>query len=84
MSPEPMNGGAWCYYRHTGYVGTWYIEPTKRAKTKDGGDVAFTCFCFENPHPEKFLKSITFTPEKDDYCGLVLASIHAANRVFQD
>jgi len=78
---EPMNGGAWCYYRHTGYVGTWVIEPTKRAKAKDGSDVAFTRFCFENPHPEKALKSITYTPEKDDYCGLVLASICGANRI---
>jgi len=63
------------YYRHQGYIGTWYSDPTLEAKTRCGEDVLLTSLKWENPSPEKSISKISYIPAKDDYCGLILASV---------
>ncbi len=64
------------YYRHQGYIGTWYSDPTLETKTACGGDVLLMSLTWENPSPEKNIASISYKSEKDDYCGLILASVN--------
>ena len=68
------------YYRHNGYVGTWFIDPTYQGKSAAGEDLTVCGFIFENPNPDKVIESISYKPNEDDYCGLILAGIKGLNR----
>ena len=68
------------YYRHNGYVGTWFIDPAYRAKSCTGDDITVMGFLFENPNPEKEIASIEYLPKENDYCGVILAGIKGLNK----
>ena len=63
------------YYRHNGYVGTWFLDPAYTGKSSDGSDVTVGDFLWENPHPKKEIREIRYRPVQNDYCGLILAGI---------
>ncbi len=67
------------YYRHQGYVGTWYADPTTEAHTPSGKPVLFMTKTIDNPHPEKTIKSIVYTPDKEDTSILVLKRVTLIN-----
>ena len=68
------------YYRHNGYVGTWFSDPVYRQKRADGSDMTVYGFLWENPYPEKEIAAITYQPIENDYCGLILVGIKGLNK----
>lgn len=72
---DPLHGQL---HRHTGYVGTWFSSPTLQEKF-NGGDVLLTSFVWENPHPEKDIRSITYRSAEGDYTQAVLTKLTALN-----
>jgi len=68
------------YYRHTGYVGTWFADPTVQGHAADGSPLTVTGFVWQNPHPEKKILSIAYDPAKADSCGLILVGIFGENK----
>jgi hypothetical protein len=68
------------FYRHNGYVGTWFADPTIKGKTHCGKDLLVTAFVCENPEPEKVIAEIEYRAVQNDYCGLMLAGIKGLNR----
>lgn len=74
---EPMPNK---YYRHNGYVGTWFADPVYHAKSEAGDDVTVLGFVWENPHPEKKIASVEYRRCEDEYCTLVLAGIKGYNK----
>ena len=68
--PKPDN-----YYRHMGYVGTWFADPVRVGKSSVGEDITVLGFVFENPHPEKEIVNIEFSPREDDYTCLTVSGI---------
>ncbi|MBQ9773880.1 MAG: family 20 glycosylhydrolase [Clostridia bacterium] len=68
------------YYRHNGYVGTWFSDPVLQGKTDDGADLTVYGFVWDNPHPEKEIASVVYRPVENDYCGLILAGIRGLNK----
>lgn len=63
------------YYRHFGYEGTWFSDPVYEGKNTYGEDMTVSGFVWENPYPDKRIKTITYTPKETDYCDLVIAGI---------
>lgn len=63
------------YYRHFGYVGTWFADPVYEGKNERGEDVTLLGYIWENPHPEKKIARITYRKADDDYCGLMIAGV---------
>jgi hypothetical protein len=74
---EPMPNK---YYRHNGYVGTWFADPTYTGKTASGEDMTVTGFLWENPHPDKTVEKVTYRPEPDQYCELVIAGLKGLSK----
>ena len=68
------------YYRHNGYVGTWFADPTYQGKDELGFDTVITGFVVENPNPDKEIAFIEYRPIENDYCGLILAGIRGLNK----
>ena len=68
------------FYRHNGYVGTWFCDPAYQGKTDAGEDLTVGGFVWENPYPQKEIRSISYRPVENDYCGLILAGIKGLNR----
>lgn len=73
---EPFFGK---YYRHTGYVGTWFSDPTLEEKY-NGEDVLLTSFVWENPHPEKKIASVSYRAAEGDYTTVVLTGVKALSK----
>ena len=63
------------YYRHQGYVGTWWIDPVFQGKTADGGDVLVTGFVWENPRPEAEIAEVCYHAAASDAAIAVLAAV---------
>ena len=63
------------YYRHQGYVGTWYADPTYEYRTVEGNPILLLGQVWDNPHPDKKIASITYTPDKNDYAVLVSGGV---------
>ncbi len=63
------------YYRHFGYVGTWFSDPTREGKNDRGEDMTIFGYIWENPHPEKEIKKITYKSTADDYCRLAIVGV---------
>ena len=74
---KPMPQG---FYRHNGYVGTWFSDPTYQGKTHCGMDLTVSGFVYENPNPEKIIKTVEYRPIENDYCDLALAGIKGLNK----
>ena len=68
------------YYRHNGYVGTWFSDPAYQGKTSCGEDITVYGFLWENPFPEKKISILEYKPVEGDYCGLILAGVVGLNR----
>ena len=75
---EPMPDN---YYRHMGYVGTWLSDPVKVGKNALGEDMTTYGFVFENPHPDKTIKSIGYKACEGDYTQLAVSGIYGLNKV---
>ena len=73
-APKPQD-----YYRHTGYVGTWFSDPTLEEKS-NGGDLLLTSYVWENPNPKKKIAKITYKSAKGDFSELVLTGISALTK----
>jgi len=63
------------YYRHFGYVGTWFSDPAYHSKADDGSDVVLLKLTVDNPYPQKNITKIEYKREECDYCTLVLAKV---------
>ncbi len=63
------------FYRHNGYVGTWFTDPVYVGKSITGDDLTVSGFVWENPYPKKKIASIEYRAIENDYCSLVLAGI---------
>ena len=48
------------YFRHNGYVGTYFSDPSVLAKTECGEDLTLLSYPWDNPHPEKAVVSIAY------------------------
>ncbi len=68
------------FYRHNGYVGTWFADPVKEGKSERGDDLTLYGFVWENPYPKKKIASVEYRPIKDDYCKVVLAGINGLTK----
>ena len=65
------------YYRHYGYIGTWFADPVFAGKTTDGNDLTFFSMPWDNPHPEKEITSVTYVPHEESLTELILTEIRA-------
>ena len=63
------------YYRHQGYVGTWYSDAVYEGYTDSGEPVLILGQVWDNPSPEKEIDKITYTPDKDEYATLLSAGV---------
>ena len=67
------------YYRHTGYIGTWFSDPVFEGKTDHGEDVLVTGQIVENPYPEKKISEISYKASENDISRVVLCGIKGLN-----
>jgi len=63
------------YYRHVGYVGTWWSDPVYEGKTAEGGDVLVTGLVWDNPRPDAEIASVSFRAAESDVSVPVLACL---------
>ena len=63
------------YYRHQGYIGTWYADPTYEHRTAEGAPVLLLGQVWDNPHPEKKIQSVSYTADEKDYAVLLSAGV---------
>ena len=68
--PMPDN-----YYRHQGYVGTWFADPTHEYYTAEGKPVLLLGQVWDNPRPDVKIASISYTPNKKDYAVLLSGGV---------
>ena len=68
--PMPDN-----YYRHQGYVGTWFADPTYEGYTSEGKPVLLLGQVWDNPNPDKTIKSVSYTAHEKDYAVLLSAGV---------
>jgi hypothetical protein len=68
----PMNIA---YYRHQGYVGTYFIDAFLNSKTKSGNDVAIYGYEWINPWKEKKVISIELTAKGDSDSSVILIAV---------
>ena len=68
--PMPDN-----YYRHQGYVGTYFADPTYEHRTPEGKPILLLGQYWDNPSPEKVIASISYTPAKGEYAVLLSAGV---------
>lgn len=69
-APMPDN-----YYRHQGYVGTWFADPTYEYRTAEGKPVLLLGQVWDNPHPKKKIADISYKAEKGEYAVLLSAGV---------
>ena len=63
------------YYRHQGYVGTWFADPVYEYRTPEGEPILLLGQIWDNPHPEKKIASISYTPNENDSAILLSAGV---------
>jgi hypothetical protein len=68
------------YYRHTGYVGTWFADPAAHGNAPDGSYVGLTSFVWENPHPDRKIAYVGYVPAENDTAGLILSELYGEIR----
>lgn len=62
------------FYRHFGYIGTWFSDPTTQIKAA-GKDIIFLTTPIDVKYPEKKITKIEFIKDESDYTTLMLASL---------
>jgi len=60
------------YYRHYGYVGTWFTDPIFKGKLSSGKDMTLYSLPWDNPHPQKTILSVTYCSDKHSSTPLLL------------
>ena len=63
------------YYRHQGYVGTWYSDAIYEGYTDSGEPVLILGQVWDNPHPEKEIEKIAYSKRDDEYATLISAGV---------
>ena len=63
------------YYRHQGYVGTWFADPTYEYRTSEGTPILLLGQIWDNPRPDTEIASISYTPDKNDTAVLLSAGV---------
>ena len=66
------------FYRHSGYVGTWFSDPATHIKV-GGRDILFLTTPIDVIYPNKKIVKIEFVKDKGDYTTLMLASLKGYN-----
>ena len=69
------------YYRHFGYIGTYFADPVFVGKCDDGRDVTFLSLPWDNPFPQKTISSVTYLPDDNCPVELILADIKVIRRL---
>ena len=69
------------YYRHMGYVGTWFADPILQTHTEDGDPVTLMALEWVNPHPEKEILEVVCREEADSAAGLVFCGLDCVELV---
>ncbi|MGI6609210.1 MAG: family 20 glycosylhydrolase [Limnochordia bacterium] len=67
------------YYRHQGYIATYWGDPLLQAKTSDGRDVTALGFEWVNPHPEREITSILCSGNDETDASILLLGISGIN-----
>ena len=65
------------YYRHQGYVGTWFIDPSREGKDGAGRDTLVCALTWDNPDPAREIASVRYDAAQTDAAVLVLAGVSA-------
>ena len=68
--PMPYN-----YYRHQGYVGTYFADPTYEYRTAEGEPILLLGQVWDNPNPEKVIDSISYKAKDGEYAVLLSAGV---------
>ena len=63
------------YYRHQGYIGTWYADPTYEHRTVEGKPILLLGQVWDNPRPDIKIASISYTPDEKDYAVLLSSGV---------
>lgn len=71
------------YFRHEGYIGTYFADPIVADKTPDGRDFTLYGWHWENPQPKKKLASVTLKIRPDAACGLYLSALSTYHKSSQ-
>jgi len=69
------------YYRHMGYVGTWFADPILQTHTEDGEPVTLMALEWVNPHPEKEISEVVCREEETSAAGLVFCGLDCVELV---
>ena len=69
---EPMKN---IYYRHHGYIATYWGDPLLQAKTEDGRDVIALGYEWVNPHPEREITCILCQGNDETDADILLLGI---------
>ncbi len=59
---EPKPAG---YFRHNGYVGTYFADPVVIGKNDCGEDLTLLSYPWDNPHPEKAVVKIEYVSKSE-------------------
>ena len=68
--PMPYN-----YYRHQGYVGTYFADPTYEHRTAEGKPILLLGQVWDNPKPDKAIASISYKACDGEYAVLLSAGV---------
>ncbi len=68
------------YYRHQGYIATWWGDPVFQGKTNTGEDALVLGFVWENPRPDVAIEKIICREDQDCAAGLFLAQVQGMSR----
>jgi len=63
------------YYRHMGYVGTWFSDPIYEGKNDRGEDMTVSGYVWENPYPQKDIVRIVYKKNETDFCHLIVGGV---------
>ena len=67
------------YFRHNGYVGTYFSDPVVLGKNECGEDLTLLSYPWDNPHPEKAITKIAHKAI-DETVAPILTSMSVLNK----
>lgn len=65
------------YYRHEGYIGTYFSDPAIKDKDPSGGDLTLYCYEWENPYAHKPISKITMHAEGESGVQISIFAVTA-------
>jgi hypothetical protein len=63
------------YYRHQGYIATYFSDPVIQAKSECGGDITLLCYEWVNPYPDHEICSISCSGNDATDAGILLLGL---------